>query len=183
MSYATIKTTIPLHSDLASLILKFLEPCIDYEVPKCIHIKCLGCDHHVGEVRLAGNCTVNDCKNCEFLSLSERDYKTINDFIDERAKEFMTSKTVTLYELFDFVGNEFGTILDAIQGAMAPCESRSNIRTVCCRVAEFLDGSLIKTMHVRNTKVRPRLNREEDEFEEPFLEVSSQYLPVFDDLW
>ena len=32
-----LKESIPLYSDLAEYVLKFLEPCLDYDVPKCTH--------------------------------------------------------------------------------------------------------------------------------------------------
>ena len=32
-----LKKIIPLYSDLTDLLLEFLEPCLDYDVPKCTH--------------------------------------------------------------------------------------------------------------------------------------------------
>ena len=37
MSKSELKKSIPLYSDLAELLLEFLEPCLDYDVPKCTH--------------------------------------------------------------------------------------------------------------------------------------------------
>ena len=37
MTYSQLKSSIPLYSDLAGLVLEFLEPCLDYSLPKCIH--------------------------------------------------------------------------------------------------------------------------------------------------
>ena len=154
MTYNQIKAAIPLYSVLASSILDFLEPCVDYDVPQCIHIKCLQCVRHVCELRQGGNCTVDECKSCDYLILSDRDYKTINDFIDDGAQEFMVAgPPLTLHELYDKVGGEFGTVLDAINCARSRGESRSLIRNVCRRVGEFLDGSPID---FRDKQVQPR---------------------------
>ena len=37
ISKTQIKKILPLYSDLADLLLEFLEPCLDYEVPNCTH--------------------------------------------------------------------------------------------------------------------------------------------------
>lgn len=54
MTFSQLKSNIPLYSDLAGLVLEFLEPCVDYDVPKCTHIQCVGCNRHVGEIRQGG---------------------------------------------------------------------------------------------------------------------------------
>ncbi len=37
MSNSQLKKIIPLYSDLAELLLEFLEPCLDYDVAECTH--------------------------------------------------------------------------------------------------------------------------------------------------
>ena len=67
MTYSQLKSSIPLYSDLACLILAFLEPCVDYDVPQCAHIQCVVCNRHVGEIRQGGGCTLDVCRFCGIL--------------------------------------------------------------------------------------------------------------------
>ena len=39
MDYSQLKSAIPLYPDLSVLVLEYLEPCLDYSVPKCPHAK------------------------------------------------------------------------------------------------------------------------------------------------
>ena len=143
MTFSQLKSNIPLYSDLAGLVLEFLEPCVDYDVPKCTHIQCVVCNRHVGEIRRGGRCTIDICRFCGILDVSTQDCKLIKDYIDDKAGNFIGAGTVTLDELYNKVGQDFGWIL------------RSCIRNVCRRVAEFRDGlSLI--MLPRSLKNRCR---------------------------
>lgn len=36
-TYSQIKQSIPLYSDLAELLLEYLEPCLDFKTSKCLH--------------------------------------------------------------------------------------------------------------------------------------------------
>ena len=37
MTYSQLKQNIPLYSDLADLLIEYLEPCLDYTTSKCMH--------------------------------------------------------------------------------------------------------------------------------------------------
>lgn len=156
MTYAHLKSSIPLYSALACLVLEFLEPCVDYDVPKCTHIQCVGCNRHVGEIRPSGsggNCTVDTCRFCGFLKVSAQDFKNINDYIDGKAISFIGAQTATLDELYNKVGQDSAWLLSELHGAMSRSESRSCIRNVCRRVAEFLDGTPVNLLYNSRDKL------------------------------
>jgi len=81
--------------------------------------------------------------------LSVKDYAYIRGQI--------ATGTVTLGELYDKIARDFGSLLDEIHAPMARGESRSHIRIVCRRVAEFLDGTPIHLLvHNYHKRVQPR---------------------------
>ena len=167
MTYSQLKSSIPLYSDLACLILAFLEPCVDYDVPQCAHIQCVVCNRHVGEIRQGGGCTLDVCRFCGILEgsfhrvhhsrhVSAQDLKIIKDYIDAKAKKFIANGTVTLDELYNKVGQDSGWILSEMYGYMSRGESRSCIRNVCRRVAEFRDGTPVELLYnSRDKRVQP----------------------------
>ena len=156
MTYSQLKSSIPLYSDLACLVLEFLEPCVDYDVPKCTHVQCVGCNRHVGEIRRGGGCTVDVCRFCGILNVSAQNFKNINGYIDGKANNFIGDGTATLDELYNKVGQDFGWILSELHGTMSRGESRSCIRNVCRRVAEFLDGTPVNLLYnSRDKQVQP----------------------------
>ena len=156
MTFSQLKSNIPLYSDLAGLVLEFLEPCVDYDVPKCTHIQCVGCNRHVGEIRQGGGCTLDVCMFCGILDVSTQDCKLIKDYIDDKAKNFIGGGAATLDELYNKVGQDFGWFLDEIHGTMSRGESRSCIRNVCRRVAEFRDGTPVELLYnSRDKRVQP----------------------------
>jgi len=156
MTFSQLKSNIPLYSDLAGLVLEFLEPCVDYDVPKCTHIQCVGCNRHVGEIRQGGGCTLDVCMFCGILDVSAQDCKLIKDYIDDKAGNFIGAGTVTLDELYNKVGQDFGWLLSELHGTMSRGESRSCIRNVCRRVAEFRDGTPVELLYnSRDKRVQP----------------------------
>ncbi len=65
--------------------------------------------------------------------------------------------TVTLGELYDKIARDFGSRLDEIHASAARGESRSHIRNVCRRVAEFRDGTPVHLLvHNYHKRVQPR---------------------------
>ena len=156
MTYSQLKSNIPLYSDLACLVLEFLEPCVDYDVSTCTHIQCVVCNRHVGEIRQGGRCTVDVCRFCGFLGVSAQDLKIIKDYIDGKAKKFIVKGTATLDELYNQVGQDSGWLLSEMYGSMSRGESRSCIRNVCRRVAEFRDGTPVELLYnSRDKRVQP----------------------------
>ena len=80
--------------------------------------------------------------------LSVKDYAYIRGQI--------ATGTVTLGELYDKIARDFGSLLDEIHAPIgARGESRSHIRNVCRRVAEFLDGTPVHLLvHNRHKRVQ-----------------------------
>ena len=159
MTYSQLKSSIPLYSDLACLVLEFLEPCVDYSVPKCTHIQCVLCNRHVGEIRPSGSggsCTVDICRFCGILNVSAQNFKIINDYIDGKANNFICAGSATLDELYNKVGQDSEWILSELHGTMSRSENRSCIRNVCRRVAEFRDGTPVNLLYnSRDKQVQP----------------------------
>ena len=107
MAYSQLKSNIP------------LEPCVD-----CTHIQCVVCNRHVGEIRQGGRCTVDVCRFCGILNVSEQDFKIMEDYIDVKAKKFIGDGTSTLDELYNKVDQDSGWLLDKIHETMSRGEIR-----------------------------------------------------------
>lgn len=88
--------------------------------------------------------------------MSAQDCKLIKDYIDDKAGNFIGAGTVTLDELYNKVGQDFGWLLSELHGTMSRGESRSCIRNVCRRVAEFRDGTPVELLYnSRDKRVQP----------------------------
>ena len=81
--------------------------------------------------------------------LDEKDFALLRDYI--------SNGTVTLGELYDKIARDFGSLLDEIHAPIgARGESRSHIRNVCRRVAEFRDGTPVHLLvHNYHKRVQP----------------------------
>lgn len=155
-TYAQFKSSIPLYSVLADHVLEFLEPCVDYDMPTCTHLKCVKCNRHVGEIRQGEGCTVDVCKFCGVLKVSEEDFELIRDYIDDKAKNFISKGDVTLSDLYNKVGQDFECLLDAMYQTITRSEIRSCVRNVCRNVSEFLDGTPVNILcHNYHKRIQP----------------------------
>lgn len=87
--------------------------------------------------------------------LDEKDFALLRDYI--------SNGTVTLGELYDKVAHVFGGLLDEIHEPMTQGESRSCIRNVCRRSAEFLDGTPLNILgHNYHMRVQPLGTRRDE---------------------
>ena len=155
-SYSQLISFIPLYSVLADLVLEFLEPCVDYDIPICTHLRCVKCNRHVGEIRQGEGCTVDVCKFCGVLKVSEEDFELIRDYIDDKAKNFISKGDVTLSDLYNKVGQDFECLLDAMYQTITRSEIRSCVRNVCRNVSEFLDGTPVNILcHNYHKRIQP----------------------------
>ena len=85
-----------------------------------------------------------------------QDCKLIKDYIDAKARNFIGAGTATLDELYNKVDQDSGWLLDKIHETMSRGESRSCIRNVCRRVAEYLDGTPVNLLYnSRDKRVQP----------------------------
>ena len=89
-------------------------------------------------------------KNRQFVEAKARNTNLTHDeiefieyYIYNEATKFFTDETITLRELYQKIGKEFGNILDILFECQSQGEIRSCIRIVCRRISEFLDGTSV----------------------------------------